>query len=127
MRYIIIALIAALSLAAFNWPKCEHKFTAVEAASVQMEQPCLRLGGGVYQEFSWPSGIHEGKELICVKCFHIQKQVLDYGQAFKGPTLTEWLHNGRLATIIDTCLPITMGTMGAISIDTSGMGKFYWR
>lgn len=76
MRYVILFLLVALAAAAFNSRKCEHVFTEVEQACVKIERPSMF--GGMYVD-TWPSGLQEGKELICVKCFHVQKQVLDYG------------------------------------------------
>lgn len=117
MRYIIIAMLGTIALAAFQWPKCEHVFTQVEQALVKIEQPEFKLGGQLYQEYSWPSGLQEGKDLICVKCFHKQKQVLDYGASDKTTGLTEWLHS-RILSTTDTCLPLTTHS---ISFDTSGI------
>lgn len=76
---ILIATVAIYSTAFIN-TKCDHVFTAIEHANIEIEQPSL-YGIGDLPLYSWPTGLKEGKDLICVKCFHKQKQVLDYGGA----------------------------------------------
>lgn len=81
MRYIIIALMGAIALAAFNWPKCEHVYVSIEESIIKVERP--QLGYSIeYPERSdlWPSGILEGKDIVCIKCLQKTKQRLDYGQ-----------------------------------------------
>lgn len=85
MKYLIGAISAIVISLAFTGRKCEHVFTEVEQANIKIEQPGLTLNGQFYQPYSWPCGLQEGKELICVKCFHIQKQVLDYGKPANDP------------------------------------------
>lgn len=78
MKYLIGVIIISLG---FIGRKCEHVFTQIEQATIKIERP--NLYGGVTllgQVYSWPTGLQEGVELICVKCFHKQKQLLDYGQ-----------------------------------------------
>jgi hypothetical protein len=76
MRTIII-LIAAIAIysTAFINQKCEHVFTSVEQPEVKIEQG--KWAAAVYQ--LPPSGKRDGQELICVKCFHKQRQIIDYG------------------------------------------------
>ena len=77
--FLLLLATIAYFVQGFNQPKCDHVFTAIEYASVEIEQPS-RYGGMTLPMYTWPTGLHEGKELICVKCFHKQKQMLDYGQ-----------------------------------------------
>lgn len=79
MKYLIGAICAIVISLAFAGRKCEHVFTEVEQAAVKIERPNI-FQGSYYTIPSWPSGLQEGKELICVKCFNVQKQVLDYGK-----------------------------------------------
>lgn len=79
MKYLICAICALIVSLAFSDRKCEHVFTQVEQAAIKIEQPNL-YGGITLSNYYWPSGLQEGKDLICVKCFHVQKQMLDYGQ-----------------------------------------------
>lgn len=113
MKKIIPLLVTAFLIGvAFYKPKCEHVFTEVEQANIKIERPSLS-GSIVYPIYSWPTGIQEGKELVCVKCFHKQKQVLDYGQPcpahegveFKIPD--SWRHT----TLTDTSIYGTVGTV----------------
>lgn len=88
MKYLICAICAIIISLAFGIHKCEHVFTEVEQAAIKVEQPAA-IGGQGYFHYSRPIGLHEGKELICVKCFYKQKQVLDYGKMeIVGPTFT---------------------------------------
>lgn len=81
MRLITLAIIAGIMLLAmaFDAKKCDHVFVSIEQAAIKIKQPDI-LGGQGYSEYSWPTGIREGKKLVCVKCFHKIKQLLDYGQ-----------------------------------------------
>lgn len=91
MRYIIIFLIGAIALAAFKWPKCEHAFTKVEQPEIQIKRE-----GWVCSVYTPPpSGKQEGEELICVKCFHKQKQKIDYGQPNKRQSLSGFFDVNR--------------------------------
>lgn len=79
--YLLLIAIVAYFVQGFDQPKCEHVFTQVEQACVKIDQPTW-TGNVIYPEcsiYTWPTGLQEGKELVCVKCFHVQKQVLDYG------------------------------------------------
>lgn len=96
MKYFLTVLLCAFIAASFTGRKCDHVFVQVEQAEIKIEQPTFSLGGLVYREYSGPTGKQEGKELICVKCFHKQRQILDYGSEQTGPTL------GSLK--FDTCL-----------------------
>lgn len=79
MKYLIGAICAIIISLAFTGRKCEHVFTQIEQANVTIERQNL-YGSITLPVYTWPTGLQEGKELICVKCFHVQKQVLDYGQ-----------------------------------------------
>lgn len=85
--FLLTILLWAFIIQGFNAPKCKHVFTQVEQATVKIDRPDLELGGVIYkegEESAWPSGKVEGAELICVKCFHKQKQILDYGEPTSG-------------------------------------------
>lgn len=84
--FLFTLLIAAYFIQGFNAPKCDHVFTQVEQPTVKIEQPQLS-GSAIYAIGTWPTGKKEGAELICVKCFHKQKQIIDYGEPVK-PSLT---------------------------------------
>lgn len=96
MKYLFCSFCTILIALSFIGPKCEHKFVATEQPTIKVE----RIGWQVGVYIPPPSGCHEGKELICVKCFHVQKQILNYGQADSGPKLTERPPIGTT----DTCL-----------------------
>lgn len=85
MKYLFGTFVLTLVALSFAGPKCDHVFTEVEQAEIKIEQPAWNRGiiypeGEVYQ---LKSGKVEGADLICVKCFHKQKQILDYGQPQK--------------------------------------------
>jgi hypothetical protein len=113
MKYLIGAICAFIvSIAlSFDELKCEHVFTQVEQAAIKIEQPNL-FGGSYYKIPHWPSGLQEGKELICVKCYYTQKQVLDYGQPEHGQSLTGLLSG------VDTSMFIQGGLL---IMDTSNV------
>jgi hypothetical protein len=100
---ILLATIAMYSTA-FYRPKCEHVFTQVEQATVKIE-PASIYGSSVYAIGYFPSGLQDGKELNFVKCFHKQKQVVDYGQPATGLRLSDF--------------PIDTLRTGSVVIDTS--------
>ncbi len=75
----ILLFTACVVLSALNERKCEHVFVSIEQAEIKIEQFGLP-GDHEYTEL--PTGKREGQELICVKCFHKQKQVIDYGEAW---------------------------------------------
>lgn len=96
MKYLISALCAIIITMAFTGRKCQHVFTQVEQATVKIERPRF-WECAVYT--APPTGLHEGDEIICVKCFHKQKQILDYG---KPPTQTNDQLNGLGSFLCDT-------------------------
>jgi hypothetical protein len=110
--FLLLLIIAAYFIQGFNQPKCDHVFTQVEQANVKIGRPELTLGGGVYQEYTWPTGLQEGKELICVKCFHKQRQLLDYGPPEQ--TAYRWPDIASIKGCCDTVGSIT-GSLGRIS------------
>lgn len=78
MRLIIsLLIICCVLMMAFNSQKCEHVFVSVEQAEIKMQtaQTVYAIG------HAWPSGKQEGQELVCVKCFHRQRQIIDYGES----------------------------------------------
>lgn len=63
---------------------CKHIYVATLSAEIKIEQPALpyAAGMGMPAPGIWPvrqSGKKEGQEIVCVKCHHVTKQVLDYG------------------------------------------------
>lgn len=116
MRLIILLILASIILlaTAFNAQKCEHVFTMVQQSVVKVD-----IGSNiVYPIYTAPPyGVHEGVELICVKCFHKQKQVIDYGQAQQS--YLSPIGNSLWGTSIDTCsltLTSILGGSGFITL-----------
>jgi hypothetical protein len=123
--FILILLTAAYFIQGFNAPECKHVFVEVEQATIKVEQPEFTLGGGAYQEYSWPTGIQEGKELICVKCFHKQKQVIDYGKPEKQSSFWPPVKG---INCCDSIKLLNSGNIGAVilkrgvlQVDTTGI------
>jgi hypothetical protein len=118
---LFIATIACIAMA-FNSKKCEHVYVSVEPAMVKVVQPELILGGQIYQEYAWPTGKQEGQKLICVKCFHQIKQVLDYGKPSTGTLV--WPDNS-LTNKAGPCdslnLKLSFIGSGLLKVDTSGL------
>jgi hypothetical protein len=83
--FLLLLAIGAYFVQGFNQPKCEHVYTAIEQPEIKIEQG-LRSVHSIYTVP--PTGKREGPELICVKCFHKQRQVLDYGQSHGSSILT---------------------------------------
>jgi hypothetical protein len=84
--FLLLSLfISALTFLAFKFQKCDHVFTRVEQANVKIEPFSISLGSSGYA-----SGLKEGNELICVKCFHMQKQMLDYGKLDLFPPMSSY-------------------------------------
>lgn len=106
-----ILFVVTVLVIAFDARKCEHKFTAVEQPVIKIEQPSFWQGGYIIPE--WPTGLKEGKELLCARCGLVQRQVLDYGPAPSIPNST--LIN------IDT---IKFASSGFLKIDSCN--KIYW-
>jgi hypothetical protein len=115
MKYLICAVCAIIITMAFSGRKCEHEFTQVEQASVKIPRPCflgdIQISYGDESWLSYPTGLQEGKELVCVKCFHVQKQMLDYGQPSVGLPLTDWPLLGKGISASDSCLFIKGGRL----------------
>jgi hypothetical protein len=94
----------------FKVPKCDHVFTRVEQANVKIEPFSISLGSSGYA-----SGLKEGNELICVKCFHMQKQMLDYGKldlftlAVNDTTLTKFFSCDSILTMGSSGLSFIKG------------------
>jgi hypothetical protein len=70
MKLFMLSILLGITILtiAFDAQKCEHIFTAVEQPSINAVT------------FSYG----DGKELVCVKCFHKQMQVINYGPAAIG-------------------------------------------
>lgn len=89
MKYLFTLLLTGFIALSFMDNKCEHVFTQVEQPEIKIEEPkWSRVDDLMPPWTKWPSGKREGVDLICVKCFHQQRQVLDYGKPEQtGPTL----------------------------------------
>lgn len=113
MKYILGTITTLLIILSFTNRKCDHVFTEVVQPLVKVDYSD-RWVNAVYT--IGPTGRHEGNELICVKCFHKQKQIVDYGPALP-------LLNGAISFIGDTT--IDMGNIHSIreifKIDSTGM------
>jgi hypothetical protein len=104
--FIITVCLMGLILSSWDFQKCEHIYVAVEQSEIKIEEPEWSSVDNLLPAWiRWPSGIHEGKEIVCVKCFNKRKQVLDYGIS-KAKTMG----SGRVLTwgptlhLPDTCL-----------------------
>jgi hypothetical protein len=78
MRLLILSIIAGLTLLAmaFDASKCEHVFTIVVQPEIKKRHYILE--GEMNPIGVIHNGKEEGIEIICVKCFHRQKQILNY-------------------------------------------------
>lgn len=121
--FLLIIVIATYFIQGFNQPKCEHVFTHVEQPVIKISEPVFTLGGGVYHEYSWPSGMQEGKDIICVKCFHVQKQKIDYGPEQRRSLV--WPDTSPLNICWDTTRSMTAGSVGGLflKVDTLQWSK----
>lgn len=52
--------------------ECKHIYVAVEQSETNVDFGFISLG-------NWRIGKQEGKEIVCVKCYHVRKQIVDYG------------------------------------------------
>lgn len=77
---IVIIIIAAIAvyLTAFIDRKCEHKFVHLESDTIKIN-PSNSIGWSFGIYVAPPTGLHEGEKIICVKCFRVQKQMINYG------------------------------------------------
>lgn len=67
--------IESFRLVTADTSKCKHIYIAVEQPEVKASFSFFTVDTVVYP----PSGKRDGKELVCVKCFHLRKQIIDYG------------------------------------------------
>lgn len=109
-NFLLFTAIACLiATAAFTNHKCEHIYVATVQAEVKIQEP--QWSGSVTllpNTFYLPRGKQEGQELVCVKCFDVRKQVMDYGpDPYRINTLPSW---GTL-TSPDTCLSVTVDAL----------------
>lgn len=102
MRFIIIFIITGMALCvfAFNAKKCDHIYVSVEQAEVKINQSATGTSSFEYILPSWRSGKHDGKELVCVKCFNVVRQILDYGESTFG---SNNIGIGYGSIKVDTC------------------------
>jgi hypothetical protein len=112
MKYVFGIITSALITLSFIGNKCEHVFTQVEQQLIKVERPSLS-GSIVFPIYSWPSGIQDGQDIICVKCFRVQKQKIDYGQP-EQPGSLFWPNSSPLNIIWDTSRLTTIGSKGSL-------------
>lgn len=83
-------LLCYLITAGVIWPlssfnnECKHIYVSTIPAEVKIEQAAYNPMGGMGMLDLWPvrqSGKKEGQEIVCVKCHHVTRQILDYGPA----------------------------------------------
>jgi hypothetical protein len=105
MKYFLAILLIALVGLSFSGSKCKHEFTTIEQAVIEIKQPSIAWVPAVWNP---PSGRHEGNELICVKCFYKQKQIIDYGKpnvpglTYQGAYIKNCLDTSIYGTSIST-------------------------
>lgn len=110
MRLIILSILFGIMLliVAFDAKECQHIYVSVEQEEIKCEpiRP-MNLLGTVS-----PVGIQQGKELVCVKCFHIIRQKLDFGEsAYPKLDMPTFFLNrscdsfsfGKTFLIVDSC------------------------
>lgn len=114
MKYLIGAICTIIICIAFSGRKCEHVFTQVEQATIKVERETWKIS--IYT--APPTGLQKGKELICVKCFHVQRQVLDYGEPAGQLRLSDFLLRSIDINCIDTIDTFNSGRVLTITGDT---------
>lgn len=85
---------------------CQHVFVAVEQEEI--------IVGVGYSDIGYV-GKHEGGDIICVKCFHQKKQIVNYSQL--APSGTSVSGGDSLATMLGNFnniwfKPIHLDTLG---------------
>lgn len=93
----ILFFVVAFSLVAFN-DECKHIYVAVEQPEVSGETGAV-LSLGRF-------GKHEGRDIVCVKCLHLRKQIVNYGEGGQLRVLPSWLKGDtalikRLLIVLD--------------------------
>jgi len=58
-----------------------------------------------------PTGLKEGKEMICVKCLCMQRQIVDYGQPPKYTLHSDLGISPGIIGYCDTTIKITWDTL----------------
>lgn len=77
-----IAAFVLLGVMAYDRPSCQHIYVAVEQKEVKVKYPNAQEIA-IYR--TPPTGKHEEGQLVCVKCFHLTKQIVDYGNPVRLP------------------------------------------
>lgn len=118
MKYLFGLITTTLIVWSFMSPKCTHMYVPLEKSYLKAK-PLYEGGTIIYPEqwYNQPKGVHDGKELVCIKCFHQTIQKIDYGQPFSNayvdsfvidpmdttPELTKkMIHGGMFRQKIDT-------------------------
>ena len=103
-KIFILVVLFASALTAWNAKECSHIFVEEEQAEIKVSRSFLFTYSTNIDTIVY--GKHEGIDLVCVKCFHKQKQVVDYGDrqqiGFQTPAIldtTEIIFGG---SILDT-------------------------
>lgn len=120
MRNLYMLTIALLTLIAFsfNFGKCEHVFVETKEEYLKVEKPDMMTGG---LAFDWPSGIHEGVDLVCVKCLHQRRQVIDYGERHVQPEFPTLLW---LSGPVDTLRRLPLNSGWLIKTDSKSVNAY---
>lgn len=79
MKYIICFVIVGIILLSYR--SDNHKHVWVESVNDTVIIPSPRF---TQYYVSWPTGIHSGMEIVCVKCFAKKRQIVDYGRDRRG-------------------------------------------
>lgn len=75
-KLLVVLIMIVIASIAWNDKECDHIFVEVQEAEI-------KVNGAFIFSYSIDTivyGKHEGNQLVCVKCFHKQKQLIDYGQ-----------------------------------------------
>ena len=75
-----VLLMIVTPFTSFN-NECKHIYVGVVQKEVKISWPTMTLEYDG-QTGQLPIGKHEGGDLICVKCFHQTRQIIDYGNPY---------------------------------------------
>ena len=121
-QFILLLIVIVVVLIAFRSNKCDHIYVAIEESDIKISEPqWYGVDNLIPPSCSWPSGKHEGKEIICVKCLDKRKQILDYGEIkYGGVSFYQWptplaytdtcitfRSTGHLFMKVDSILPLS--------------------
>lgn len=78
-----VAIAAMFAIFSFRNSECQHVYVLTIQPYVKVERPHFQseLDNLMPLDSRWPNGKQEGAEIVCIKCFHITHQILDYSIA----------------------------------------------